>query len=144
MTGCAVTAEEVNEFLREVGSFVRTNSVVVESVDVGEVVARWAYNPDVLRPGGYISGPTLFSVADLVGWVLCFTTEGITPMAVTWDLHITFLRPAVGGDVIARGRQLKRGRNLIYGEVEMFIDGAEDKPVAHATVTYALPQVPGT
>ena len=139
-----VTVEEVNDYLAEVGSFVRSNSVVVESVGAGTVQARWRYNPEVLRPGGYISGPTLFSVADLVGWVLCFTTEGIVPMAVTWDLHITFLRPAKGGDVIARGRQLKRGRNLIYGDVEMFIDGAEDKPVAHATVTYALPkEVPG-
>ncbi len=143
--GARVSVEEVNEYLTNVGSFVRSNSVTVEALDEGLVEARWTYNPDVLRPGGYISGPTLFAVADLVGWVLCFTTDGIVPMAVTWDLHITFLRPAKGGDVIARGRQLKRGRNLIYGDVEMFIEGAEDKPVAHATVTYALPkEVPGT
>ena len=65
-------------------------------------------------------------------------------MAVTWDLHITFLRPAIGGDVIGVGRRLKRGRKLIYGDIEMYIDGNPEKPVAHATVTYALPQVPGT
>lgn len=135
----AITADEVNAFLAEQGGFTKSGQVQVESVSESEVVVRWTYDESLLRPGGYIAGPTLFTVADLAGWVLTFLSEGITPMAVTWDLHITFLRPAIGGDVIGIGRRLKRGRSLIYGDIEMFIDGAPDKPVAHATVTYALP-----
>ncbi len=78
----------------------------------------------------------------MCGWLLVFATEGITPMAVTWDLHITFMRPAIGGDIIADGRQLKRGKRLIYGDVLMHVDGDPDRPVAHANVTYALPHQP--
>ena len=135
-----VTPDEVNEFLASMGDFTKSGPVLVESLTDDTVTVRWTYDESVLRPGGYIAGPTLFTVADLCGWVMTFLSEGITPMAVTWDLQITFLRPAIGGDVIGLGRRLKRGRKLIYGDVTMYIDGAEDKPVAHATVTYALPE----
>ena len=130
---------EVQEYLDGLGDFTGTGGVVVESVDPDDVRVRWTYDEASLRPGGIISGPTLFSIADLCGWVLVFATEGVTPMAVTWDLHITFLRQAIGGDVVAVAKQLKRGRTLIYGDVVMAMAAEPNKPVAHATVTYALP-----
>lgn len=139
MSQPAVTVDQVNAYLAEQGDFTKAGPIAVESLTESEVTVRWTYDESVLRPGGYIAGPTLFTIADLCGWVLTFLSEGITPMAVTWDLHITFLRPAMGGDVIGVGRRLKRGRSLMYGDIEMFIDGQPDKPVAHATVTYALP-----
>ena len=135
----AITPQEVNAFLNEQGDFTKSGHVHVEQIDGETVTVRWRYDESLLRPGGYIAGPVLFTVADLAGWVLSFLDEGVTPMAVTWDLHITFMRPAIGGDVIGVGRRIKRGRNLIYGDVLMHIDGQPDKPVAHATVTYALP-----
>jgi len=135
----AITPDEVNAFLSEQGDFTKSGAVLVEEVNDDTVTVRWRYDENLLRPGGYIAGPTLFTVADLCGWVMTFLSEGITPMAVTWDLHITFMRPAIGGDVIGVGRRIKRGRKLIYGDVLMHIDGEPDKPVAHATVTYALP-----
>ena len=49
------------------------------------------------------------------------------------------MRYRIYGDVIATARQIKRGRKLIYGDVLMTIDGEPDRPVAHATITYALP-----
>ena len=130
---------EVQSYLDGLGSFAGTGGLVVESVAPHDVRVRWAYDETALRPGGIISGPTLFTIADLCGWVLVFATEGVTPMAVTWDLHITFLRAAMGGDVIATARQLKRGRKLIYGDVVMAMADDPDLPIAHATVTYALP-----
>ena len=139
MTESAVTVDEVNDYLRTLGDFTKSGAVRLEAIDDNEVRVRWAYDKSVLRPGGYVAGPTLFTIADLCGWLLVFISEGITPMAVTWDLKISFLRPAIGGDIIGVGRQIKRGRSLIYGDVLMHVDGHPDKPVAHATVTYALP-----
>lgn len=132
--------DEVNEYLASLGDFTGHGKIQVESItEDGTVSLRWPYTEAALRPGGYISGPTMFSVADLAGWVVVFASEGIEPMAVTWDLHITFLRPAIGGDLIAEAKTLKRGRRLVYADVTMHIDGQPEKPVAHATVTYALP-----
>jgi uncharacterized protein (TIGR00369 family) len=139
LTAPAVSAAEVNAYLAEQGDFTKAGPITVEGITDSEVTVRWTYDESALRPGGYIAGPTLFTIADLCGWVMTFISEGITPMAVTWDLHITFLRPAIGGDVIGVGRRLKRGRSLVYGEVEMYMDGEPNRPVAHATVTYALP-----
>lgn len=135
----AITVDEVNAYLAAQGAFVKSGPITVESITDSEVSVRWTYDEASLRPGGYISGPTLFTIADLTGWVLTFLTEGITPMAVTWDLHITFLRPALGGDVIGVGRRLKQGRSLMYGEIEMAMADDPGRAVAHATVTYALP-----
>ncbi len=134
-----VTPEEVNDFIASLGGFAEHTPIIVEKTEPHDVQVRWKYDEAALRPGGFISGPTLFGIADLCGWVLTFTTEGITPMAVTWDCHITFVRPAIGGDVIATARQIKRGRKLIYGDVLMTVEGEPDRPVAHATITYALP-----
>ena len=139
MTAPAVSAVEVNAYLAEQSDFTKAGPITVEGITDSEVTVRWTYDESVLRPGGYIAGPILFTIADLCGWVMTFISEGITPMAVTWDLHITFLRPAIGADVIGIGRRLKRGRSLVYGEVEMYMDGEPNRPVAHATVTYALP-----
>lgn len=135
-----VTPQEVNDYMLSLGDFIRHTPIIVEKTDPDDVRVRWEYDEAVLRPGGYISGPTLFNIADLCGWVLTFSTEGIIPMAVTWDCHITFVRPAIGGDVIARARQIKRGRNMIFGDIIMTIDGEPDRPVAHATISYAIPQ----
>ncbi len=136
----AVDPDEVNAYMASLGDFTGHGGTLVESVDDdGTVRLRWVYDEQALRPGGYISGPTMFTVADLAGWVVVFASEGIEPMAVTWDLHITFLRPAIGGDLIAVAKRLKKGRKLVYSEITMHIDGAPEKPVAHATVTYALP-----
>ena len=139
MTGPAIGLDEANEYLDSLGGFAHNSRIRVEELTESTVRVRWPHNPDILRPGGYGSGPTLFGIADLCGWLLVFATEGIMPMAVTWDLNITFMRPAKGGDVIAEGRRLKRGRRLIYGDVLMYVDGQSDRPTTHAAVTYALP-----
>lgn len=139
MTDAATTIDEINDYLDSLGGFTDNSRIEVEHIEAAAVRVRWHHDERLLRPGGYVSGPTLFGVADMCGWLLVFATEGITPMAVTWDLHITFMRPAVGGDVIAEARTLKRGKRLVYGDVLMHVDGAPDRPVAHATVTYALP-----
>ena len=55
-------------------------------------------------PGGYISGPTQFTLADTAIWFAVFTVIGISPMAVTTDLSISFLRPATGSGSIGTSR----------------------------------------
>ena len=62
---------------------------------------------------------------------------GFRDMA-TAGQNTSFFRPAVERDVIARGRILKPGRLLMFGEVVLYAEG-DDRPVAHVTSTYALP-----
>lgn len=108
-----------------------------ESVTEGSAAARWTHDPSALRPGGLISGPTQFTAADLALWYLSFTIVGLQPMAVTSDLSISFLRPASGGDLLAKAHLLRAGRTRITARVDLWVDG-DDRLVGHATGSYAV------
>ena len=103
-------------------------------------VARQNVMEDQLRPGGYVSGPTQFGLADAVLWYLVFATIGrIEPMALTSELSIRFLRPAQGSVLWARATLEVAGRRNVVGTVHLWCDDREDKPTATAQGTYALP-----
>jgi uncharacterized protein (TIGR00369 family) len=132
------TPEAINEFVaREFPSAHGTGSRCVE-IGRDHAVARWTYDPGMLRPGGFISGPLQFALADTALWFMTFTVLGLAPMAVTSEINIQFLRPAVGGDLVARAELLRAGKHKITGAVRLWIDGSQDRPVAHAVGSYML------
>jgi uncharacterized protein (TIGR00369 family) len=90
-----------------------------EEVGDGFALARRHHDVSTLGRGALISGPTEFAVADSAFSYLSFTVVGLQPMAVTSDLHIVFLRPAAGGDLLARATLLRAGRTRISGRVEV-------------------------
>lgn len=62
----------------------------------------------------------------------------MVPLAVTTDMSIHFLRKPRPGDLIAEARLLKKGRQLMVGEILIYCDG-DPEPVAHVAGTYAVP-----
>lgn len=132
----AVSIEECNAFLVEV-DFV-SSVPVIEDLARDWLRARMRTDDMKLRPGGYVPGPVMMGMVDLAAWFLVFTRNGITPMALTWDLKINFLRPAHGADLMIEATQHKFGK-LCHASFELYMDGAPDKLVAHATTTYVLP-----
>jgi uncharacterized protein (TIGR00369 family) len=132
------TVDQVNQLVAE--TYPATVGDGFRCVDIGEAfaVARWSYDVSLDRPGGLISGSTQFTICDSALWYLSFTVVGLQPMAVTSDLHITFLRPAMGGDLIAKAELIRAGRSRIFGEVRVWVEGAEERQVAHATGSYAI------
>jgi uncharacterized protein (TIGR00369 family) len=117
------------------------NSCVELGVDFA--VAHCAVDPALLRPGGYVSGPTQFAVADAALWFLVFAVLGrVEPMALTSELSIRFLRPAQGTDLWARATLHAAGRRNIVGSVAVWTDDREGKPASVAQGTYVLPHTP--
>lgn len=130
------TPAAINEFFaREFASASYGGYRCMES-GPGFVVTRWTYDPTTLRPGGFISGVTQFALADVALWFLTFTVLGLAPMAVTSELTISYLRPAVGGDLVARADLLRAGKSKIAGTVRLWVDGAPDKLVSHVVGSY--------
>lgn len=110
-------------------------------LDVAEKYAKASYRVghDELRPGGTVSGPTMFTIADFALYVAVLAEIGIVALAVTANLNIHFLRkPALGQNLWAECRLLKVGKTLAVGEVWVYSEGQE-APVAHVTGSYALP-----
>ncbi len=93
-----------------------------------------------LRPGGFVSGPTQFGLADAALWYLVFGAIGrIEPMALTSELSMRFLRPAQGSKLWARATLEKAGRRNVVGSVHLWCDDDEGRIVSTAQGTYALP-----
>ena len=113
-----------------------------ECVELGptSALARKIVQPAELRPGGFVSGPTQFGLADAALWYLVFGAIGrIEPMALTSELSIRYLRPAIGSLVWARATLESAGRRNVVGTVRIWCDDRESKPTATAQGTYALP-----
>ena len=134
-----LTQAELAQFLETQVPFVTSLGISCEECRPGYAVARWKRDPRWLRPGGYLFGGGLMSLADAAIYMAILGQIGLQAMAVTIELKMNFLRPAVGGDVLAQAQTLRVGRRIAYGEVRLFMAHAPDTLVAHATCSYALP-----
>lgn len=131
------TRDDIAHFLRH--EFPQCKCLVERCGERAALIRRPVTDAD-LRPGGTVSGPVMMEVADNAFYVALLAEIGLVPMAVTTSLSINFMRkPAADRDLLGRCRLLKVGRTLAVGDVEVFSEGHED-PVAHATLTYALPR----
>jgi uncharacterized protein (TIGR00369 family) len=130
-----VTVDEINAFLER--DFSGNGNRCEE---VGERWATAILRTDSvnLRPGGIISGPTVFGVCDAALYYACFTAIGLEPMTLTSELSIRFMRPAKGAELRARADLHQVGRRSIIGSIVAWTDDAT-KPVAVAQGTYVRP-----
>lgn len=95
-----------------------------------------------LRPGGTISGPTMFGLADVAIYLAILARIGPVALAVTTNASMDFLRkPAAGVDLLGEARLLKLGKVLAVGDVLIFSEGMAE-PVARANMTYSIPPKP--
>ena len=93
-----------------------------------------------LRPGGTVSGPTLFSLADCGVYLAIIAHVGEEALAVTTGASIDFMqKPAAGRDLICDVTLLKLGRGLVVGDAAIRSEGHTGL-VARATLTYSRPR----
>jgi uncharacterized protein (TIGR00369 family) len=134
-----LSAEEVSAYLaKEFPQIGIGRNFSVEAVGPMSARLRLHYRADHLRPGGTISGPTIFALADVGLYVAILAQIGPVKLAVTTNLNINFLRKPGPADHVGEARLLKLGKRLAVGEVTMFSVG-EPEIVAHATGTYSIP-----
>lgn len=133
-------AKGLTAFMHEVFHQV-ANDFSVDHVAPNEVTMRLRVDDRHLRPGGTVSGPSMFALADVSAYLVTLAMIGPQALAVTTNCSIDFMRkPAAGVDLIAKARLLKLGQLLSVTDVMLFSDGM-DAPVARATLTYAIPPV---
>lgn len=111
----------------------------VETVTADGIRMRCIVGAHHLRPGGTVSGPTMFSLADVAVYLAILARIGPKALSVTTSAGIDFMRkPEAGRDLIVECRLLKLGRVLAVGECLIFSEGKE-APVARANLTYSIP-----
>ena len=131
---------EIEEFLAR--EFPQVSGYSVTRVDGRGVEMRLAVEDRHLRPGGTVSGPTMFELADLAMYAAVLSRVGPVALAVTTGANIDFMRkPVAGRDLLAECRLLKLGNVLAVGDVLIRSEGT-DEPVARAALTYSIPPKP--
>ncbi|KMW57561.1 Phenylacetic acid degradation-related protein [Candidatus Rhodobacter oscarellae] len=111
----------------------------VEAVTEDGVRMRLYVTEANLRPGGTVSGPSMFALADVAIYLATLSRIGPEALAVTTNGSIDFMRkPSANTDLIAEARLLKLGKTLSVGDVLIYSEGV-DAPVARATLTYSIP-----
>ena len=128
----------LHQFLRDVFPQVGRDFKVLR-VDDMEVDVALIVNDTHLRPGGTVSGPAMFALADVSVYIAVMAMIGPKGLAVTTNCSIDFMRkPKAGKPLISKCRLLKLGRALAVGECLLYSEGS-DAPVARASMTYSLP-----
>lgn len=130
-----VTPEDIHAFHRE---HFGGRPDYCHSLGDGWAVARLGAERLQLRPGSIISGPSVFSIADMALAFAVYTKIGIEPMALTSELSIRYMRPARGNELWARAEIHNVGQRAVVGSVLVWTED-ESKPVAAAQGTYVRP-----
>ncbi|WP_096784464.1 PaaI family thioesterase [Rhodobacter sp. CZR27] len=135
--GLILDAAELEAFLAREFPQVAEDFAVVACGD--ELVMRLKVGPHHLRPGGTVSGPSMFALADVAMYLAILARIGPVALAVTTNISMDFMRkPESGRDLIGHARLLKLGRILAVGDVLIRSDGS-DEVVARAGLTYSIP-----
>jgi uncharacterized protein (TIGR00369 family) len=96
---------------------------------------RMPFRPELMQAGGVIHGGAVASLLDsvLVPAIGSSLPEG--SRFATIDLHVQFMGAVTGGDVVAEGWVVRRGRRIVFGQAEARA-GDSGELVATAMLTY--------
>jgi uncharacterized protein (TIGR00369 family) len=135
-----LSAAEMTVFLTEVFPEAGIGRAYkIEVTRHGFARVRMCFGGHLLRPGGTISGPSMFALADMAMYAAVLASIGPVALAVTTNLNINFLRKPGQRDMLGEARLLKLGKRLAVGDIALRSEG-EIELAAHATAAYSLPE----
>ena len=137
--------ERVEANYRRIARVIETMPYAVhlrmEFIEASEGYAKLAmrYQDENSTAAKALHGGAISSLIDTTGAMAAWTTAEIaTPryFGSTVGINVNYLSGAIGEDVFAEGRILKRGKELIYTDVRVTNGGG--KLLAQGTVTYRI------
>lgn len=133
-----MTEDELTEFIAREMPQVK-DDFVIDRIGPMEADVRMPVAYRHLRPGGTVSGPSMFALADLGVYVAILAMIGPKALTVTTNATIDFMRkPEADADLICKVRLLKLGRALAVADGLLYSEGKE-APVARINMTYSIP-----
>ena len=135
-----INIETANQRFKEVfAPYIQSLNLTVEDINGKGATLRMPYSDDLCRSGQIVCGQALMALVDTCMVFVCYAGLRKYSDVTTVSQNTSFMRPVIGKDVIAEGRIIKAGRNLIFGEVALTVDG-DDRSVCTGTSTYAVLQ----
>jgi uncharacterized protein (TIGR00369 family) len=133
-----MTVADAEALLEEAfAPWIREMGIAVLAVGDGTATLQIAPSVRLNRIGGTLCGQAMMALADTaMVFAVAGASGGFVPMA-TIGQNTAFLRAPGAAPVTAEARLIRKGRQVVYGEVTLH-DGDPARPVAHATSTYML------
>lgn len=134
----SLNLEQINTLLAQHFPQV-SDEISIDTLSHDTSIVRLSTQHRHLRPGGTVSGPAMFLLADVAAYIGILAQAGDKTLAVTTSANIDFLRkPKANRDVLAHTKVIKLGKQLAVVEVYLYSEHETDT-VARAALTYALP-----
>ena len=133
-----INVDTANQKLTEVfAPWIQQLNMQVTSIGDREVSLLMPHSDELCRSGGIICGQALMSLIDTCMVFVCYLGMGKYSDCATVSQHTTFMRPAIGSNIIATGKLVKGGRTLIFGDVTLTAVN-DSRPICNGTLTYAV------
>ena len=117
--------------------WIQSLNVRIEAMSPEGVTMRLPHSDALCRADRIISGQALMAVIDTCAVFVVWGQQNEPRNTTTVTQTTNFMRPAIGQDVIAKGRAMKAGRTMVFIEVSLY--GADDgKLIAQGTSTFAI------
>ena len=99
-------------------------SIGLREVTSGEATLVLKHREELRNSMGLLQGGILGVLADVAGGVSLYSvlSDPLKVVIPTVEFKLNFLRPARGGDLVARGRVVHSGRQIAVCQVEIFSD----------------------
>jgi uncharacterized protein (TIGR00369 family) len=128
----------------EVQPYCRSLGLSVEAIEEGRVRLRLPYDDKNSNPGRAHHGGVAASMIDVAGTLAAWA--GIEPRgpmdSSVLDVAVNYLAAAIGEEIVAEGRVLRRGKEITYVDVDVATAGG--KAIAKGLVTHrAAPRIAG-
>jgi uncharacterized protein (TIGR00369 family) len=103
-----------------------------------EATLRLPFSDSLITIGTTVHGGAIASLIDTAAMVAAWSDDSVPDnmRGTTVSLTVTYLAPAEHEDIQATARVLKRGRSLVYSDVD--VQSVSRKSIARGLVTYKL------
>jgi len=114
----------------------RALGIQVEAVDDDRAIVRVPYKEENSNPGKALHGGVAASTIGITGALAAWSRIEPSPTldAATLDLSVSYLAAAIGEDIVAQATVLRRGKEIVYSDVDVRNDAG--KPIAKGLVAY--------
>lgn len=118
--------------------YIRHLGIELVEIKPGEATLMLPFREELITVGQVVHGGAIASFIDVAGMVAAWSDAELPDKVrgSTVNLTISYLAPAQASDLRAIARVLRRGRSLVYLDVEVY--NASGAAVAKGLATYKL------
>jgi uncharacterized protein (TIGR00369 family) len=134
----SLSGEDIMRQFLPTSPYVAHLGIRLVSIQPGEAVLTLPFAPELVTIGTVVHGGALASLIDTAAMVAAWSDAPVPDKirGSTVNLTVTYLAPANKEDLQATARVLRRGKSLVYVDVD--VQGASGSPVAKGMATYKL------